>query len=246
MKIIILLTSLFITTSFSLPPDFLREQKKYERVKIAYQEMGALVTSTLKQQNIPEDELNIMIIAYKSEQQLELFAKNKTDLVYKKILSYAICASSGILGPKRKQGDSQVPEGFYHINRFNPASFFNLSLGLNYPNQADRRKSKAKNLGGDIFIHGDCVTIGCLPMNDKIKEIYIYAIQAHQNGQLNIPVYIFPFKMDNEKLNKFKGLNTDKKELLDFWDNLKTGYEKFNREPKELKETVDSSGNYIF
>lgn len=72
-----------------------------------------------------------------------------------------------------------------------------MSLGLNYPNLSDRKKSKATNLGGDIFIHGDCVTIGCLPMtNELIKEIYLYAIYAKNNGQEKIPVYIFPIQND--------------------------------------------------
>jgi len=42
--------------------------------------------------------------------------------------------ASGKLGPKRQQGDMQIPEGFYHISGFNPASNFYLSLRINYPN----------------------------------------------------------------------------------------------------------------
>ena len=151
------------------------------------------------------------------------------------------------MGPKRKQGDNQVPEGFYHIDAFNPFSNFYLSLGLNYPNQSDRKKSKAANLGGDIFIHGDCVTIGCLPMtNDKIKEIYIYAIQARQSGQLKIPVYIFPFRQTDENMKKYKSTYQNNQELLGFWNNLKVGYDKFQKDFQELKVRVDANGNYLF
>ena len=73
--------------------------------------------------------------------------------------------------PQATQGDSQVPEGFYHMDRFNPLSNFHLSLGVSYPNQSDRILGASGRLGGDIFIHGDCVTIGCVPITDEgIRE----------------------------------------------------------------------------
>jgi murein L,D-transpeptidase YafK len=247
MKTSVLLTLLILTTAFNRQTDFLSEQKKYERVKIAYKESGNLVTAELKKQNIQQDKLNILLMAYKEEQLLDIYAKNKSDNTYKKILSYTICARSGELGPKRKQGDNQVPEGFYHIDRYNPASFFYLSLGINYPNQSDRKKSNAKNLGGDIFIHGECVTIGCLPMtNDMIKEIYIYAIQARENGQLKIPVYIFPYIMNAENMKRYKNIHKNNKELIHFWSNLKTGYDTFNTTMSELNVSVDGNGNYQY
>ena len=71
------------------------------------------------------------MIAYKEEAILELYAKNKSDKIYKKICEYNIAEKSGALGPKRKEGDLQVPEGFYNIEIFNPASSYYLSLGIN-------------------------------------------------------------------------------------------------------------------
>lgn len=104
--------------------------------------------------------------------------------LFRLIKDYQICSLSGELGPKRQQGDLQVPEGFYWIDRFNPASNFYLSLGINYPNQFDRILGKSGELGGDIFIHGGCVTIGCIPItDDKIKELYLIAVEAKSNGQ---------------------------------------------------------------
>jgi murein L,D-transpeptidase YafK len=140
----------------------------------------------------------------------------------------------------------QIPEGFYFINRFNPVSNYYLSLGINYPNLSDKIKSKAKNLGGDIYIHGECVTIGCIPMtNDKIKEIYLYAIQARQNGQNNIPVYIFPFRFTENNISKAREQYKTNKTLFDFLGNLKTGYDKFNKNFEELKVIVSKeNGNY--
>jgi murein L,D-transpeptidase YafK len=151
------------------------------------------------------------------------------------------------LGPKREEGDYQVPEGFYYIDRFNPASSYYLSLGINYPNLSDRRKSTATNPGGDIFIHGSCVTIGCIPMtDDKIKEIYLYAINAKNNGQNKIQVYIFPFRMTDQNFNRFRKEYSNNTGLIDFWTNLKTGYDKFEKYKKELDISVNDAGDYVF
>ena len=165
--------TLFLLSSHVLlfaQQDFLSQQKKYARVRTAAAEKEAGITENLYKNGLATDNIHILIVAYKAERQLEIYAKKKNETIYQLIALYDVCSSSGGLGPKRKQGDGQVPEGFYTIDRFNPTSNFYLSLGINYPNQSDRKKSNASNLGGDIFIHGSCVTIGCLPMTDnKIK-----------------------------------------------------------------------------
>jgi len=166
-----LLLLLFFTFSVFADSAFLVDQKKFGRVKSAYQEKWDTVLSILKKENIDPDKLNILIVSFKDEGQLDVYGKNKSEKQYKKLKSYKICSKSGDLGPKKKQGDYQVPEGFYHIDRFNPSSSYYLSLGLNYPNESDKKKSSFSNLGGDIFIHGECVTIGCMPMTN-IKKGY--------------------------------------------------------------------------
>jgi len=244
----VLILILFFTHSF-LPAQtsFLQKQKQYSRVRTAINEKDSLIKANLKKNHIKTGELNILILVFKAEDKLEIYAKKKTTTEYKKISSYNICAKSGSLGPKRAQGDMQVPEGFYYINRYNPYSSFYLSLGLNYPNASDIKKSKAADKGGDIFIHGDCVTIGCMPMtNDKIKEIYLYAVYARNNGQNRIPVYIFPFKMTTQNLEIYSKKYANNKDLISFWSNLKSGYDKFEKEHKELKINVDAKGNYLF
>lgn len=245
MKTLIILILSVLSTAFVVTADFLADQKKHERVKEAYGEKKSLIAKQLKDLDLNLDNINLLITVFKEEQELTLYVKKKTDIKYKKLSTYQICANSGELGPKRKQGDGQVPEGFYSIDRFNPASSYYLSLGVNYPNQSDKIKSKAADLGGDIFIHGECVTIGCMPMtNDKIKEIYIYAIQARDNGQLKIPVYIFPFKFTDENIAKYTEQYKANAGLIQFWDNLKPGYDKFHTSFQELKMKVDKNGNY--
>ena len=119
--------------------------------------------------NYPPQE--VFLRGFKKEGIIELWVKgNNGEFV--KFKEYPICYSSGSLGPKRKQGDLQVPEGFYYISEFNPVSSYFLSMKISYPNQSDRIYGGGYALGGDIYIHGDCVTEGCLPMtNDKIKEL---------------------------------------------------------------------------
>jgi murein L,D-transpeptidase YafK len=246
-KLIILIVTIFYCNGVFAQQVFLSQQKKYARVKTALSEKEHIITENLHKNGLTADNLSILITAYKAEKKMEIYAKKKNDTVYKLIAAYDICASSGKLGPKRKSRDGQVPEGIYKINCFNPVSNFYLSLGINYPNQSDRKKSNASNLGGDIFIHGSCVTIGCMPMtDDKIKEIYLYAVLARNCGQNNIPVYIFPFRMTNDNFQKYKNEYTDNKELINFWTNLKKGYDKFIQEKKTLNESVNNAGNYLF
>lgn len=246
-KSAIVLIFSFLQICLMAQSDFIAEQKKFAHVKTAYMEKEAVVLQKLKTEQISPDKLNILLVAYKHEEELVLYAKNKQDIQYKKLITYPICASSGIPGPKRKQGDMQVPEGFYFVSDFNPMSSYYLSLGINYPNPADRKKSTAKDPGGAIIIHGNCVTIGCIPITDeKIKELYIYAIQSRQNGQMNIPVYIFPFKMTEANTMLFQGKYQSNKALLSFWENLGTGFTKFENDKKELKFSYDAKGNYIF
>jgi len=57
------------------------------------------------------DNYNLLFIVYKQNDLFKLYAKKKQDKTYRKIHSYEICYRSGQLGPKRKQGDYQVPEG---------------------------------------------------------------------------------------------------------------------------------------
>jgi murein L,D-transpeptidase YafK len=114
------------------------------------------------------------IRSFKYDSQLEVWVKNDAKDQYRLFKTYRVCALAGSLGPKRMEGDYQVPEGFYYINEFNPRSTYHLSLGLNYPNASDKILSDSLRPGGDIYIHGSCVTVGCIPVkDDQIEELYI-------------------------------------------------------------------------
>jgi murein L,D-transpeptidase YafK len=139
----------------------------------------------------------------------------------------------------------QIPEGVYYINHFNPQSNFYLSLGLNYPNVSDKILSDKKNPGGAIYIHGDCVTIGCIPLtDDKIKEVYVLAVEARNNGQEKIPVHIFPTKLTDEGLSMLKATFPQATHFR-FWSNLKTVYDDFERTRKLNPINVKNTGEYF-
>lgn len=204
-----------------------QEQKTYPRVRKAYQDKGELINNLLSDKGIQTENLELFVRAFKKERKLEIWGKNIKDTSYQIITIYDFCASSGHMGPKRKEGDKQIPEGIYFIDRFNPSSNFYLSLGINYPNASDRRLSPHQNLGGDIFIHGNCVTRGCIPItDDKIKELYILAVEASNNGQSRIAVHIFPSSDFESLYEHYK----DKTGLTEFWKELETIYQRFEED----------------
>lgn len=226
---------------------FLEKQKEFPKVKEAYSEKISSIIHRLSELNISLNELNILIVAYKREKELEIWVKRKYNKEFQKLIEYNICSISGELGPKRKEWDAQIPEGFYHIVSFNPTSFFHLSFSINYPNKSDKILSPFSELGNDICIHGGCTTIGCLPMtNDIIQEIYIYAIESKANGQRKIPIYIFPTRMDDFNYSELLKEYGKRNELLAFWQNLKEGYNKFDSSKVELKLNINNRGKYIF
>ena len=237
---------LFLSLSFQSDSSFLSEQLRYSRVREAKKDKEAGVTSLYLTKGLKLNSTRLFFVAYKEEQLIEIYAKDANSEKYQLLKTYSICYSSGKLGPKMKQGDSQVPEGFYHINRFNPSSNFHLSLGINYPNNADKKRSSASKLGGDIFIHGSCVSIGCLAMtDDKIKEIYWMAINAKNNGQSKIPVYIFPFKMSNSNYEKYKKEFAKDVKTLELWSFLKQGYDSIIQ-GKPIDYSISVEGKYVY
>lgn len=191
----------------------------------------------------PDTLANIYLRAYKQEELLELWIQKKSDEKYELYHTYVVQKASGRLGPKRKEGDGQVPEGFYVVDRFNPKSQYHLSLGLDYPNASDKKRSDPTHPGSDIFIHGSNVSIGCLAMgNDAIEEIYDIAETAKKSGK-PIRVDIYPFKMTKENLDSAP---EKARQHLAFWtDELLPGYEWFEKHRTPAKFKVEPTGNYV-
>jgi murein L,D-transpeptidase YafK len=219
-------------------------QKKNTRVKSAYASSEAIVKKYFTDKNLSYSGFQLFIRAFKKERKVEIWIKEKNKETYSFLHAYDFCASSGSLGPKRKEGDLQIPEGIYSINHFNPVSNFHLSLGVNYPNASDKILSDKRKPGGLIYIHGNCVTIGCIPITDeKIKELYILAVEAKNNGQEKIPVHIFPTHLSNKNLNDIKVSNNNGDNSA-FWKNLQPIYQDFETSKKLKKVKVLNTGAY--
>ncbi len=185
--------------------------------------------------------------AFKLERQLEVWIKNDYAEVFQLFKVYKVCATSGTVGPKRKEGDKQIPEGFYYINEFNPNSNYHLALGLNYPNASDVILSDHEKPGGDIYIHGNCVTIGCLPLTDSlIEQVYFLASVVKEQGQDFIPVHIYPLRFDNSKsIEQFTVKTKNKTDVQKFAQSIKDAYEFFEDTHQLPAILVTKKGDYV-
>lgn len=191
--------------------------------------------------NIPINYVYIRVFKY--EKELEVWIRNSVSAEYTLYKIYPICRLSGILGPKRGEGDLQVPEGFYYINDFNPNSKYHLSLGISYPNQSDKTLSSYKNLGGSIYIHGNCVSVGCVAIGDKaIEELYSLCKSTHND----IPVHIFPIRFNS--LNAMGTLRSKIKDenIMSLEENIKEGYDYFEEYKYPPQVLFNVNGYYIF
>lgn len=245
-KLSLPLITLFVLSASLKSDDFKQAQKRYPRVRKAYADKEELVKNYLKEKSIEINKLNIYLRAFKKDKTIEVWGKNQEDNSFKLIKEFVVCRNSGKLGPKRQEGDLQVPEGFYHINIFNPSSNFYLSMGLNYPNKSDRILGVKGSLGGDIYIHGACVTIGCLPItDDKIKELYLLCVEAKNNGQAKIPVTIFPTKLSAENHLWLQTKYSTDTEKLNLWSDLKKAYDSFNQTKSLPSISFLSSGRHV-
>ncbi len=233
-------------TSLAQTRTFKQEQRRYSRVRTAYTEKEATVKAYLTNAGITSS-YQLLIIAFKQEQQVEVWAKGRQQAQFTLVHTYEFCTTSGILGPKRREGDYQIPEGYYHIDRFNPYSSFYLSLGINYPNKSDKLLTEAARPGGDIFLHGACVTIGCIPITDQyIKEVYVMATEARNAGQQKIPFWIFPARLTSQNMAQLKQQYSQQPTLPNFWQNLQPGYTHFTTHHTLPNITINNQGQYVF
>lgn len=229
------------------PKTFRDLQWKFPRVRTAATEKDTFLRQRFQSKGLPYPPHAILLRAFKKEASLELWATAAAEQAYILVHEYRICTSSGVLGPKRRFGDEQVPEGFYELDWFNPQSNFFLSLHINYPNASDRILGYRQNLGGDIFLHGNCASIGCIPITDDgIKEVYWLAVLVHSQGQQHLPIEIFPARLTDDGLRSLAATRRYQSELISFWSNLKQGYDFFENGHRAPHVTTRSDGSYAF
>lgn len=212
----------------------------YPKAAQAASNTDAYWNQLLKEKGLSFPPVRLYMRVFKEEKEMEIWASNGTE-PFTLIKTYEVCMIPGQLGPKIRQGDKQVPEGFYFIDTLNPDSEFHLSMRINYPNAADLIRSKdEKDPGGDIYIHGDCYSVGCLPMQDEPIEEIFWLVAKHQAffpGN-KIDVHIFPFRMETDRLND------EANKWKSFWQQLKPEYDYFNLTFKLPAVSVDENGHY--
>lgn len=147
---------------------------------------------------------HIVLVGLKQERVLEVWV-SADGKQYKFLHTYPILAVSGVLGPKLREGDRQVPEGLYRVELLNPNSLYHLSLRVNYPNEFDLKHARAEGRtqpGSDIMIHGRAASIGCLAMGDPaIEEIFTLAAET---GIENIRIILSPVDFRKRALPKLE------------------------------------------
>ncbi|MBF0628216.1 MAG: L,D-transpeptidase family protein [Magnetococcales bacterium] len=169
---------------------------KVQRVVERYdEEVRSRLIRDFKLAGLPYPSARLALLAFKKERRVELWGGDATGPM-KQIKSYPFTAFSGELGPKRRQGDRQIPEGIYRITFLNPNSAYHLSMKLDYPNEFDRAMAELdqrQQLGGDIFIHGDSSSIGCIALgNRSIEELFVLTAWA---GMENVQVIVAPYDL---------------------------------------------------
>lgn len=213
------------------------------RVAAARADKLASLKAAFADKGVPYPAKELLVRSFKKERQLELWAGDgKAPMVL--VRSWPVCASSGELGPKRRQGDLQVPEGVYTLDKLNPVSSYHLSLHVDYPNRADRiagKRERIGNLGGDIMVHGECVTIGCIPIeNDPIEELYLAILDAG----LRPPIHIFPARLDDAGLQALTA-TTEEPSVRELWGDLARVQRAFDERRRIPRVVVDVAGRYV-
>ena len=214
-------------------------------------EMVTFAEDSLKKQfakqNLIWPPTSVFLRSFKYNRELEVWVKNDPDKPYKLFKTYKICMQSGTTGPKRMEGDYQVPEGFYYINDFNPNSNYHLSLGLSYPNASDRVLSDSVKPGSAIYIHGSCVSVGCIAFRDyEIEELFAITTAARNNGQEFIPVHVFPVRYNvKPSVEYLVNAIKDKPEIIQFNKNLRPVFDYFESKKELPVILVNSKGEYV-
>jgi murein L,D-transpeptidase YafK len=179
----------------------------------------------------------VFIRIFKSQSELEVWMEK--DGTYQLFDTYPICHWSGTLGPKTYEGDKQTPEGFYTVTsrQLHHLGRWRQALNLGFPNALDQ---SLKRDGSYILVHGGCSSVGCFAMtNPVVEEIYKLTKAALKAGQRHVPVHVFPFRMKNTTLAKYKD-----SEWHPFWTDLKAGYDAFEKTKRPPQVTV-CKGRYV-
>ena len=219
-----------------------------ERVVAARAEHEAALIEKVEALGLTWPPKDLHLRAFKAERAIEVWVGGGGPLSL--LDTFVVCGDSGGLGPKVQQGDLQIPEGFYLVTGLNPWSPGLLSLQLDYPNAADRARrlkrasvtstasdaprgtkappTKQPSLGGDIAVHGTCISTGCLAIDDDpIEQIYLLALEPRRRGRA-IRVHVYPGRLEPERIESLLEA-TDDVLVVKLWTSMIPAYRGFER-----------------
>ncbi len=228
-------------------PEFVptQEQAREVRVKNARALRYPDIQRMFAEAALPYPPRKVFLRLFKDLDVLELWVQPHATRPYLHLKDYPVCARSGELGPKRRRGDLQVPEGFYRVTAFHPTSMFHLSLRISYPNASDRLRATGADPGGDILIHGECCTIGCVPItNPLIEELYLIALDSYARYRHWPEVHLFPERLDDEGMARLRERFGNREDLFEFWKELQPGYLLFEEFRIPPQVSVGRDGRY--
>jgi hypothetical protein len=213
----------------------------------------------------------VVLRIFKREHEIEIWAKNEGQGKMVLVRTIPICAMDFDPGPKIADGDGKTPEGIYHPDfSYQSANWWMwmdldrekvgergqvgkgscFKMCIEYPNDLDRRRTKEMKHtrpGGEICLHGNCVSAGCASFKNA-DFLPVFAFARHHDTKKfgKLQLHIFPFRFeklsdaDKSALAEKYPYNDawGKQKLLQFWANLKEGYDKFNSNPNPLSVSI--------
>ena len=177
------------------------------------------------------------------------------------VATFPVCAMPTTPGFKAREGDGRTPEGIYRIPLLNPSSSFHLSMKLDYPNAVDNaRHARQSRLaggrwsqGGDIYIHGDCASIGCIAMTDEVIEKLYLLVASLPAGRRQLRVLVLPFDTDAQYEQMYIHADTTYREhgdaywllLRDHMQNMRALWNYYMRTGRIPDAVAARDGTYV-
>ena len=215
----------------------------------------------------------VLFRAFKHEQEFEIWIADKRSDKLKLLATLPICAVDYTPGTKLRQGDGKTPEGIYNYKLLYGSSYSFMWIKLNsseiddygevgkgssfklctdYPYQIDRNRTKKYlgkvSTGGEICIHGNCATAGCISFENKNFLPVFLTASFHNQKKYSLPkIHIFPFRFTEELKTKYaKEANSymTANEIINFWNEIEKGYNLFEKTHKAIK--VNYKGDKYF
>jgi len=239
---------LLASSLYSYSQNMIEPRRIFGKVNDILERTEDSVKIQFQKQQLTWPPVAMYVRSFKYDRQLEVWVKGNLSEPFRLFKIYKVCMQSGTMGPKRMEGDYQVPEGFYHINDLNPNSLFHLSLGLNYPNASDKILSDSLRPGSNIYIHGNCVSTGCIPISDEpIEEVFFIASVVKEQGEEFIPVHVFPVRYNVKKsMDYLKNIVGKDPVLTRFNNNIKIVFDQFETKKQLPLIMVNKKGEYVY